>query len=1061
MFYKKSMLIGIVCVLTACAAMQRACAKSVYAVAGHLNSRVKAYLIDANDIIYQATIDNTQSFGAGATGFCLWPSKDRMFITYEADGGMIAWASLKTLSRNPVTDKYAPGVGQLAGIAVSEPDSLLYAMKRGSNQLYAYSYDEVKNKLTPVPLAAGSDYVELQGVAGGMDIALDEEGSAPAGRLYVSSFFSDEIRYYNVSTWAFEGSITLGRPATGIGLDKAGGYLYAGFYTGTEGQNYLMRYDLDGDPCDPETYLEKNMGAPVMDIAVNEDTGYIYMTLKRPTTGNRLGVVEAYDPTGWVSTDPCSLIFLDQETDDDFSGDGPAGIAIGPQYKPPNMFITKVDDIGDCDPCDPCCVLCVVPGDFIVYDICYRSGPEDEYNVVVTDYLPLGCEFESADPCANGYYTPWPSHTYTWEIGFVPGCDPCDPNEPHQCLELTVLVNDRADPFGRLKNVVEIESDDSYAKAKEYTSVCCWDDPCSVSGVIYVNAALEPNVPGGSWNTGVNWENAYIDLQSALHRAGECGCEVWVAREIYSPGGNTTNSFEIPDNVEVYGGFKGNETSREQRDFIRYETILTGKRINDEVVTMGDETVLDGFIVEKGDRRGIYGNGSDFTVRNCSIIGSSEYGIYSKDGDVTVSWCVIKENGLDGIRHRDGGFSIRVENCKVYNNGRNGIHSLYSFPTIINSMIYENGSGGDDYYGIELYQPSNTPDIRNNTIVHNENEGICLTGGNAPDIHNCILWHNNRDNGFGQMDNCSAEYSCITNPNDPNGLLPGASMPDQYGNITCDPCFAYSHPKYGYYHLDPASHCVDRGDNSVVDPCGIGEYDIDGDNRIINGGGGLIVDMGADEVACDDVSNPVDWTADGIVNLHEFYFISAAWLTEDPCAPWQPTDPNLIDNWDSRCDLDDDYVVDIADFVLFCDEWLWQACWRLSAQGTWMCSSSGGGDSGRTIADQSSLARTTPAGLKRRKPPMLSERIEVTEELLNDGTKIEFYAYSTGEPLARRVIDPRGNATHFILYLNNGHRVELNCTYDSMGNETSAIYTHYDSDGNIILVERMEDDMLL
>ena len=91
-----------------------------------------------------------------------------MFITYEEDGGMIAWASIKDMSRNPVTDKYDPGIDyELAGIVAST--SLLYAIERGTDRLYAYSYDESKNELTPVPLAAGSDYIELQGVSGGME----------------------------------------------------------------------------------------------------------------------------------------------------------------------------------------------------------------------------------------------------------------------------------------------------------------------------------------------------------------------------------------------------------------------------------------------------------------------------------------------------------------------------------------------------------------------------------------------------------------------------------------------------------------------------------------------------------------------------------------------------------------------------------------------------------------------------------------------------------------------------------------------------------------------------
>ena len=65
-----------------------------------------------------------------------------------------------------------------------------------------------------------------------------------------------------------------------------------------------------------------------------------------------------------------------------------------------------------------------------------------------------------------------------------------------------------------------------------------------------------------------------------------------------------------------------------------------------------------------------------------------------------------------------------------------------------------------------------------------------------------------------------------------------------YYNITCDPNFAYGYGGYGYYHLDPGSNCIDMGDSSAVDPNNVGEYDIDGDDRIYDS----YVDMGADEV---------------------------------------------------------------------------------------------------------------------------------------------------------------------------------------------------------------------
>jgi len=104
-----------------CVGAEEVNAKSVFAIASHANSKVKAYSIDPNSsITRQATIKNTENFGNGAGALCLWPSMDRMFITYEDDDGVIAWASIKNLSRDPETDEYNPGIGELAGMLVDE-----------------------------------------------------------------------------------------------------------------------------------------------------------------------------------------------------------------------------------------------------------------------------------------------------------------------------------------------------------------------------------------------------------------------------------------------------------------------------------------------------------------------------------------------------------------------------------------------------------------------------------------------------------------------------------------------------------------------------------------------------------------------------------------------------------------------------------------------------------------------------------------------------------------------------------------------------------------------------
>jgi len=100
-----------------------------------------------------------------------------------------------------------------------------------------------------------------------------------------------------------------------------------------------------------------------------------------------------------------------------------------------------------------------------------------------------------------------------------------------------------------------------------------------------------------------------------------------------------------------------------------------------------------------------------------------------------------------------------------------------------------------------------------------------------------------------------------------------------------------------------------------------------------------------DDLSVDDIYHPLDWTADGIVNMHEYGGFAQAWLSADPnsplCDPNDPiytTDPNSprfisegdLLRYNRRWDIDDDLDVDMADFVLFYDEWLWTACWKES-----------------------------------------------------------------------------------------------------------------------------------
>ena len=74
-------------------------------------------------------------------------------------------------------------------------------------------------------------------------------------------------------------------------------------------------------------------------------------------------------------------------------------------------------------------------------------------------------------------------------------------------------------------------------------------------------------------NDGISWENAFSSLQDALGAANS-GDELWVKEGVYRPDqgagiqlGDRDTSFVIPGGVSLYGGFSGDETSVEQRDW--------------------------------------------------------------------------------------------------------------------------------------------------------------------------------------------------------------------------------------------------------------------------------------------------------------------------------------------------------------------------------------------------------------------------------------------------------------------------------------------------------------
>jgi hypothetical protein len=453
----------------------------------------------------------------------------------------------------------------------------------------------------------------------------------------------------------------------------------------------------------------------------------------------------------------------------------------------------------------------VLPGDYITYTIYYANPANDPCepnyigtlnNVSIVDYLPE--EINDVNASDGGVYDA-NTGTVTWEIGTLP------PGEGNS-VTVEVRVSTLAEPLGTITNVCVIEANEGGPiTAVEITDVNWWNP-----GIIYVDDSA-----AGS-KTGMSWQNAYTYLESALERARKgCGSQIWVAEGTYNP--DTT--FDLVDGLPLYGGFDGNETSLEQRDWIENETVLDGNGGVQYVVSANDinETSIDGFTITGG-QFGIYSNNSCPNVVHNRIEELTIDGIWGRYSDLNITNCLIADNGRHGILcEPEYDSSLNVQASEIRDNHYNGIDCTDApAAAITNTWIHHNRSG------VVFDSADTDPVIRNSTIADNSQYGI-FGWATVPNISNCIIWGNTLGSFYSGT--YAVTYSCIEDCDDADGT----------GNIcgdSNDPNFL--DPNNGDYHLTFGSPCVDTADTNLVSE---GETDIDGHPRVM----GYEVDMGADE----------------------------------------------------------------------------------------------------------------------------------------------------------------------------------------------------------------------
>ena len=334
----------------------------------------------------------------------------------------------------------------------------------------------------------------------------------------------------------------------------------------------------------------------------------------------------------------------------------------------------------------------------------------------------------------------------------------------------------------------------------------------------------------------------------------------------------------------------------------------------------------------------------------------------------TIRGCVFKNNtarGRAGAIYVDHSSPV-IDNCRFIDNlvtdGYGGAIACfyYSSPLITNCLITGNTAAGSDHHGggiccwegsdalvLNCLVTANSADHRggglyaywsdptyiNCTVIGNwalEGGGICSFRESNPLVINCIVRDNRSPDGdqlalintsrvwgYAYPTSMHVMFSNIQGGSDEAMIDPQCTLTWGEGNIDSPAGFldpgAWADPNTpldpeddtfvaGNYHITPASPCYQAGDNDSLPAESM--MDLDGEARILDNR----VEMGSDEVW----THPMDFDVNGCIDQWDLSALLEQWLTSD-----------------AGMDLNDDGIVDLADFACFAAEWNWKAQWYI------------------------------------------------------------------------------------------------------------------------------------
>lgn len=402
------------------------------------------------------------------------------------------------------------------------------------------------------------------------------------------------------------------------------------------------------------------------------------------------------------------------------------------------------------------------------------------------------------------------------------------------------------------------------------------------NNILYV----DQNVSGGG-GSGDSWANAIPELRDAMSWAANewdgsnAPLQIWVADGIYFPTGDGTDrvaTFQLVNNVEIFGGFDGGESSLSARDIVANSTILSGDIGNDDdPFAPLENTDSDGGTRSETDH--IVGDNSIHVVTSSGTDNSAELDGFTITGGLANIAEGVKENGAGIIN--DGG-SPTFSNLRIEGNDASkfggGLHNSNGSPNLTHITLL--GNRASDGGGI-FNSNSSTLRIRNAVMtknasavsggaVYSEDSNLIFTnvtisensstdngGGLFVDqtsfnLNNSILWNNVSSSSGNDMYNNSGSTTFNYSLYDDSIGAFGGNAISTNNSITGNPNFASTDlSNSDYLKLANNSPAIDAGDNSLYNRVGgdvATDLDLAGNPRVFQESSGGIIDMGAYEL---------------------------------------------------------------------------------------------------------------------------------------------------------------------------------------------------------------------